>query len=229
MNANNLPRILLSHAGVQYSYKIAFSLYSAGILYRFYTSLYYQPDAFAFQILEKIFEQTSWFTALKERRYQPKIASDKIYSIPWLEIVYRLGSKLFSGRYNNYLITFQNNLHDHYVANRLQRLSEDFDLFYGFSGSALNCLEESKKLGKSTILDHHDIHQEAARTLMQEEIELHPDFADTFPYWPPHEPYIEKLEAEDCSADYHLVLSSFCRKTYLAAGIDANRQEGKSS
>ncbi|MGK7876191.1 MAG: glycosyltransferase family 4 protein [Xenococcaceae cyanobacterium] len=216
-------RILLSHAGTQYSYKTALALHSGKMLSHFYTPIYYKPTSPLYQLLERICGQQSWFISLKERRYHPKIPIEVVHSVPWFEIGYRLGSKLSRGRYDNALLTLQNNLYDRYVAQQLQPLKKDFDIFYGFSGTALQCLQQSKSLGKLTIIDHHDIHQETARQLMRSEIALHPDFADTFPYWPPYEPYLKKVEVEDKLADYHLVLSSFCRQTYVKAGIDRDR------
>ena len=219
----NKPRTLLSHAGTQYSYKTALALQAEKMLSHFYTPIYYNYKSPIYQILERICGQQSWFTSLKERRYHPDIPLEVVHSIPWFEIGYRLGAKLFQGRYNNALLTLQNNFYDRYVAQQLWKWQQDFDIFYGFSGSAHHCLKQSKSLGKLTAIDHHDIHQETARKLMQEEIELHPDFADTFPYWPPYEPYLREVEIEDQLADYHFVLSSFCRQTYIKAGIDPDR------
>lgn len=219
----NKPRVLLSHSGVQYAYKVARALHFGELLVRFYSTLYYQPELPIYKIAEKVFGRHRWFTAIRERRYDPKLPSEMIHSLPWLEIGHRLWRKLSRGWLENSVLTLKNNLFDRYVASQLPRLAERFDLFYGFSGSALHCLKQSKCLEKLTILDHHDIHHETARKLLQEELELNPDFADTIPYWPPYEPYLKRIEEEDCLADYHIVPSSFSKSSYVHAGVDPGK------
>ncbi len=219
----NKPRVLLSHSGVQYAYKVARALHFGEMLVRFYSTLYYKPEGPIYKVTQKVFGNQWWFTAIKERRYDPKLPSQMIHSVPWLEIGHRVWYKLSRGLLENSVLTFKNDLFDRYVANRLRRFEPLFDLFYGFSGSALHCLKQSKFLGKLTVLDHHDIHHETARKLLQEEVELHPDFADTIPYWPPHEPYLKHAEQEDHLADHHIVPSSFSKRTYVRAGMDPNK------
>ncbi len=219
----NKPRILLSHSGVQYVYKVARALHFGEMLVRFYSTLYYQPEALICKITEKVFAKQPWFTAIKERRYDSKLPLEMVHSLPWLEIGHHLWRKLSGGLLEDSVLTFKNDLFDRYVAKELQRFVQHFDIFYGFSGSALHCLKQSKCLEKLTVLDHHDIHHETARKLLQEEIELHPDFADTIPYWPPYEPYLKRVEEEDHLADDHIVPSSFSKDSYVRAGIDPEK------
>lgn len=219
----NKPRVLLSHSGVQHAYKVGRALHSAGLLIQFYSTLYYQPKLPIYKVGEKIFGGYSWFTAMKERRYDPKLPIEVIHSVPWLEIGYQIWQKLSRSRWEHSALTLKNDLFDRYVSKKLRRFRECFDLFYGFSGCALHCLKQSKSLGKLSILDHHDIHHQTAKKLLQEEIELHPDFAETIPYWPPYEPYLQRVEAEDCAADYHMVLSSFAKNSYVHAGMNPEK------
>ncbi len=217
------PRILLSHSGVQYVYKVARALHFGGLLRKFYSTIYYQPERPVYQLAERFLGKKRWFISIKERRHDPKLPSQLIHSISSLEIIHRLWRKLSGGRLEDPVLTFKNSLFDKQVAKDLPELSSNFDIFYGFSGSVLSCLKESKRLGKLTILDHHDIQHETARKLLREEIELHPDFRETIPFWPPYEPYLKRVEEEDLLADHHIVPSSFAKDTYASAGMDASK------
>jgi len=121
------------------------------------------------------------------------------------------------------LTTYSNDRFDRYTASKMKKVKDDFDIFYGFSGSSRACLEMNKSLGKISILEQHDVESEWARRVLQEEIELNPDFLDTIPYWPPWEPYIRGLKRENELTDFHIVPSEFARDNYIQAGYSPEK------
>lgn len=194
------PAVILSHAGVQYSYQVALALQEAGFLKAFWTTLY----------------------GIGNRRCKG-LKSEFIHSFPWPEIFHKLAILLFGKNRttSNELLYQRNRWFDHCVAKQLGKTS--FDYFIGYAGSCLNSIREAKKLGRLALVDQHDIHPTVAERLLREEIELHPDFAPLIPGWPPHRKYLEYVVEELHLADQILVPSNFSLETHRLAGIPKDK------
>lgn len=202
------PSVVLSHGGVQYSYQLAFALQEAGFLKAFWTT-YYHDNGWGRFFLPRYLG----------RRHHEGLNKELVYSIFSPELFQRALTFSLGKNYFTTVRTlhWRNRLFDRNVSRRLGRF--DFDLFIGLSGSSLYSLEKAKSLGKVLIVDQHDIHYSLAARLLHEERELHPEFADSMPYWPPLEPYLEKVRREFEIADFILAPSTFALNSHLEAGI----------
>ncbi|MBI4395371.1 MAG: glycosyltransferase family 4 protein [Candidatus Omnitrophica bacterium] len=201
------PSVVLSHAGVQYSYRVASALEEADILRCFYTTIYnFQNEKVTFPFVKA------------RRRFCEGLNEQLIASDPWPEILERLATGLLGkNRFTkNPLLYWRNCWFDSRVARRLN--SSSWDCFIGYAGSCLASFRRAKALGRSVVLDQHDVHPAFAERLLKEEIDLHPDFAPLIPFWPPHRGYLERVNQELELADYILVLSQFA--------LDSHRQNG---
>jgi len=202
------PSVILSHAGVQYSYHVAFTLQEAGFLKGFWTTLYDFNHH----------NGTSWIRGLNRRHYEG-LKKELIHSHPWPEVFQRAFVSLLGRNYftTNRLLQWRNRWFDSHVANQLDR--DSFDCFMGYAGSCLTSVKRTKKLGRWAIVDQHDVHPAIAERLLKEEIELNPDFAPLISYWPPDRGYLERLGEELELADQILVPSSFSLSSHRQEGI----------
>lgn len=216
----SLPRVVLSHSGIQYTYQIALALQEVGALEKFYGTLCYHEKYWlikAFKSLPPALSEKI-LNLLKRRQYS-HLNSETVVIHPWPEIMARLIRSLAGRNYftNNALQHYQCRQFDSYVSAKLDRLT--FDVFIGLSGSALHSLRRAKTLGKIAIIDQHDIHYQAAARFLSEELEACPEFKETIPYWPPYQPYLDVVRQEMEEADFILVPSTFALESHLAAGI----------
>lgn len=208
-----MKKVILSHAGVQYSYESAEALNEIGALERFYTTAYYHEE----RVPRFLFKRRLF------RRSGGRLPKELIHSNPYPEFFRRAGGFLLGRNYftRNVLLHWGNRLFDYFVKEKLGRIA--FDVFIGLSGSALFSLRQAKKLGKTAILDQHDIHYSLAAKLLGEEMRLAPEFSKTIPYWPPLERYLECLKEEMEVADFIMVPSTFSLRSHLEAGIPKNK------
>ena len=194
LNPQPLSSIVVSHAGVQYSHPAARAIQDSGFLKAF------------------------WNTQL----HQPEIRKGLFHSYPWPEIFRKALLILSKGSaMRNQALFWRNSWFDHHVADRLGEFN--FDALIGFVGSSLFSFKKAKQLKKWAILDQHDIHPLLAERLLKEEIELNPDFSCLINYWPPHRPYLDRIEKELQMADRILVPSSFSLHSHLAAGLSPKK------
>ena len=217
-------RVILSHAGVQYSYPLARALYELGVLERFFTTFLFSPKhpvaRFLAILPERLREPLSGYL---HRRIADGLAEAPVEACAWPEFWRRTGTVLFgrSARMANRLIAWQNRAFDVRVARCLRHAS--YDILIALSGSALESIRVAKRMGKIAIVDQHDIHYRTAERLLAEEQERSPAWSATTGYWPPLRNYLERLEEEMQLADYILVPSGFSLRTHLEAGIPSSK------
>jgi glycosyltransferase involved in cell wall biosynthesis len=109
------------------------------------------------------------------------------------------------------------------IADRLvRRRLESADLFVGWSQVSLNCLVKMKSLGVVTLLEHPMSHVDTWMTLVGEEFrrwgERESSQSSLF-----SKSLISRMKQEYQCADFIGVLSSFAKKSFLAAGIPESR------
>lgn len=215
----SLPRVVLSHSGIQYTYPLALALQEMGALEKFYGTLCYHDRYWLIKILKSF--PTVFGRVLKqlERRQYSQLYSEALVIHSWPEIRARL-LRFLSGRNyftHNVLQHYQCRQFDAYVSTQLDRLT--FDVFIGLSGSTLHSLRRAKQLGKIAIVDQHDIHYQLAAKLLSGELEACPELKETIPYWPPYQPYLDVVREEIEIADFILVPSTFALESHFDAGI----------
>lgn len=204
------PAVILSHAGIQYSYQLASALQEARFLRSFFTTIYHSGDPRPLPF---------FIHRYAGRRHFYGLQKELIVSNPWPEFFQKILGLILRKNYfaTSHVMTWCNSIFDYNTSRRLKNF--DFDIFIGLSGGSLESLKAAKAAGKISIVDQHDIHFNAARRILKEEIELHPEFASSIPYWPPYEPYLDKVQKEFGIADFILVPSSFALQSHLAEGI----------
>jgi len=107
---------------------------------------------------------------------------------------------------------------DHFDNRAAQLLTDDCDLFVGWSGNSLECIKRARALGMSTIVERGSSHILYQQRELREEYErfgLEPKVA--------HPGVVEKELAEYASADFISIPSHFVRRSFEEHGIPAQR------
>lgn len=215
-----LPKVIISHGGVQYSYQLALALQELGCLERFFTTFCYTQGYLQEHLVRTLpvslrQKVDSYFS----RRMPRGVEAKRLWPIGWPELLHRASILLLGRNYftSHRLQEWQSRLFDASVARKLGE--HDFAVLIALSGSSLQTVAEAKRLGRVVVLDQHDIHCRAASQLLREEMTASPEFADTVPCWPPLESYLEMVEKEIELADYIVVPSTFALRTHLEAGV----------
>ena len=210
------PRVILAHAGVQFSYQPAAALDEAEHLARFITTIYDPPTGFT-RFLPPRFGTR--IEAYASRRRHPTLGRRNTSIIWWPEAVERVLSVAVPRGSNvkSRLLDVRNHWFDRAASQLLGKI--EHDVFIGLSGSCLSSLRMAAKLGDGTVVDQHDIHFSLARQLLTEECELNPDFASTMPFARSVNRYLRRVEAELHEADRIFVASSFALNSHVEAGV----------
>lgn len=205
--------IVVSNPGKQYTHQLLYALEKQNINYLFFTSFWYKPGKFPFNIIgilpEKI--QTSLVTNLRKRFFE-SIPSDKVVSLPYFEILRELSDKIFGQRFSERMQFRRDRLHDYLVA---KKLNKSFSLVIGYEEACLHTFRKAKQLGITTILDLAQIHYKDI-----ENISLHhPQFGVLFNNKALRN-RINKIKEEELQlSDYILCLSDFAKTSLVNNGI----------
>lgn len=95
-----------------------------------------------------------------------------------------------------------------------RRISEDTELFVGWSSKSEHCLERARSLGATTVVERGSSHIEYQRDILKEEYALL-GVEGTLPA----PEIVNKEKREYALADHIAIPSSFVRRTFLEKGI----------
>jgi len=208
-------KFIVSHAGKQHSYHLAFALRMLEKLQGFYTSSYIEQAWLQKLVLNS---GNQFFTRrFKEGLSAPFVCSHWGFELKEL-ILRKLQGKSLA------------------VQNQVYKRDVDFDLmmarklpniksshFWGFQGSCHASLQAAKDSGKIAICELATAHVIQAKKILSEEAKLQPDWADSIDnlYFPPA--YEKRLEEEPQRADVVIAASGFTKWTLTESGIAAEK------
>ena len=208
--------VIVSHAGKQHSYKLAYALQEIGRLNRFVTSTYYFPSKFPDRLFAKYKKSDEFF----KKRFDPGLTGN-ISRYCFLEIPEIVLRKVIKdAKFNCGMVSVRDAFYDYLVS---KRNMQGCSIFWGFQGSALRCMNVAKRRGIKAVVELSIGHVASAVRILEEEKLRNPEWADSinnlyFPSW-----YLKRLEQEPKSADVCVVASSFTRKTLTQAGCDQSK------
>ena len=200
----------------QYSHQTAYALQEAGMLKKYFTSIWYKPHQFPYSMIAffpKSLGQRIQFE-LKKRYFEP-LDPALVAQIPIYEL---LGQtiKIFSKKKYGKLIYWINRHFDEKVKQLIRNI--EFDIFIGYESSSLLCFQRAKKRGKVTILDLAIVHHQAKQRIFSDFEGRHEGKNNR------QEDEINSLKDKELElADYILVGSEFVKQSLL----EVNIPEGK--
>lgn len=205
-------KVILSHSGKQHSYNIAHQLMKFGALKIFITSSYIKW-LFLQRLLRLLKED--FFS----KRFLIGLGGSYVNSNWRFEVKEFFLKKLHGINLRTKLAVYERDkAFDKYVCNYIKK--QDFDIFWGFQGSCLNSIVISNKLNKITICEQATIYYPFYSKIIQEEIQLNPEWEDSMlaSFYP--DDHLERLIVEPKIADYVFVASTFSKKSLLDEGIN---------
>ncbi|WP_372753005.1 glycosyltransferase family 4 protein [Mariniflexile sp.] len=207
-------KIIISHpTSNQNSRAVIKGLYNANLLYQFQTSVaVFEGD---------IWDRLSHFKPLKElsRRQFEEVLKPYTKTAPCMEL-----SRLLSARLGlKSLVRHETGLFsvdavyqhlDKQVASHLKQASKQgLDAVYGYEDGAFQSFTAAKQLGMQCLYDLPIGYWRAARRLLQQEIDLWPEWKATLHGFDDSEAKLQRKDTELALADRILVASSFTAKT----------------
>ncbi|MGZ3942948.1 MAG: glycosyltransferase family 4 protein, partial [Bacteroidia bacterium] len=97
------------------------------------------------------------------------------------------------------------------------------DFFWGFQGSCFESLKAAKEAGMKTICELSTAHVTVAKKILQQECDLHPEWAESISNLHFPSEFERRLEQEPLRADYVFAASEFTKQTLLEAGVEGKK------
>lgn len=195
--------VVVVHPQVQHSFQLVRALHEAGLLKRFYTSIFFTQATFS---------RLPWPIRKRlQRRVSVAIPADKVWTFPYCEFLLQIARVLFKPRWESASLYYSLWTYDRVAARRL--VMDSPRIVIGFENSSLELFRAAKRLGVICVLDAASVHfrfQGRKRRL---------------PFGPLQR-RVDARKAEEISlADRIVVLSSFAKQTYIDAGVPPEKLE----
>lgn len=160
------------------AYQAAVGLSRAGLLGRFVTSFYHDPDSLASTLARRLAPRSfARCRRFLSRRHEAEIPIDRVASVPSVDVALRIENRLAASRpaLKRAVARARTNWFDRRLARRIAADRPETLLVFSDVGTGFS-MPLCKRLGVTTILSmvHGDVREEAR--LIETEAELAPDF-----------------------------------------------------
>ncbi len=210
--------IIISHPGVQHSYMVALAIQEMCRLEKFITSFFYKNTKFPYHVLSKI----RMIDNLFKKRCFDLLNQDNICNIPYYEICEQVCRVLLgNSNITNKFIYWRDRAFDQHVS--LFQIGNGAKLFIGYPNASYNSFKKVKRWGGQCILDLPIGYYKEAESILEEEKQLHPDFADSITYSNFDEIYKRRVDQELAIADRIVIPSQFVNNTLTKHGFNENK------
>lgn len=175
----------------------------------------YCPTKFhAFNLAEQLNERgklTAFFTIYHEKKNplfarfnsrvdNENISLNKIHTLPFLSVFYKLGKSDMAVK-----------IFDKYVANQLKNI--DFEVIICWAGLSIETVKEAKRLGKKVILERASVHLEEQQSILKVE---YAKFGKKFIV---NNNALDKEKLEYQIVDFIIVPSSYVKDSFINKGF----------
>lgn len=211
-------KVAISAARSDHSYKTALLVQNAGLLEKYYTTLYFKPDSFWGQTISSLATRFSRLKSLlkklKSNRHLEGLESQKVVSIPIPELAGRIWRHIpLAGD-----IIPWNLLTDNFFDLIVSRKINGCDIFHGWLGYSLHTLKRLNGDGTKILIDMYTAHPNFRKELLKEEYEMF-----NLNYQPPDQPLWEKYLKEIELADHLIAPSPHVYETCILQGVPKNK------
>lgn len=215
--------VVISHPGhVLVAYQFALGLQEAGLLDCFETGFYYKDSRFS-RILLSMLPQQVAARLLRQlrRRTHEGLASQRVRTHPVAEIIFVLFARLpaLNGLAEK-IMHLRNEYFDAAVGRVVRKLRPRAVICY--DSCALKTFEAAREVGTLCILDQVVGHIKTGASILSEERQLHPEFADSIPDsaagWA-----LERCTTEVIVADMVIAASEYVRDSLIMNGVSPSR------
>lgn len=215
--------VVVSHPGhVLVAYQASLALQEAGLLDSFETGFYYKDSRFSRILLSMLPKQVAARLMRQlRRRTHEGLASHRVMTHPVAEIIFVLFAKLptLSGLAVK-IMHLRNEYFDAAVGKVVRKLRPRAVMCY--DSCALKTFEAAREVGTLCILDQVVGHIKTGASILSEERQLHPEFADSIPDTA-EEWVLERCTTEAIVADRVIAASEYVRDSLINNGVTASR------
>jgi starch synthase len=203
-------------------WQAALALQQENLLQSFETGFYFNPDSWLGHAIQWLPQRTRAAVERElRRRYDAELDPRLIRAYSGSDLLYSLVAR--SGVNDDLaerVMFWRNERFEQAVARVV--LSRPPAAVVCYETVALPIFEAAEKIGALKIMDVLIGHLSVGLPLLEEEISLHPDFADAFPIASARH-YLGRCRKEDLAADVLLVPSDYVRDTLISIGVAAER------
>ncbi|NPA36354.1 MAG: glycosyltransferase family 4 protein, partial [Chlorobi bacterium] len=204
--------IILSHSGKQHSYQTAKALYKLNLLDKFYTSSYITNERLQKYFLKK--GDKFW-----TRRFIEGLPGNRVdanWRFEFKEVVLRYLQGKSPAAQN---AVYERDVNfDKYVSNKLTK-HKNAKIFWGFQGSCHQSLISANNEGMLSVCELATAHVTAAKRILGEESQMHPEWADSIDNLVFPQKYEKRLVEEPHIAQKVIAASEFTKSTLLEVNI----------
>ncbi len=209
--------VIVAHPGAQYSRETALAVQDAGMLKAYVTGIYYKPET----ALGRVLGLSQQIERQIRRRYKAGLNPELIQVRPWWELLYLTATRAKQlTAYAGPIIRWRNRCFDRSIAGLVK--CERPSAVICYDTCALDTFRAAKAAGTLCILDQSVGHWRTLATLMREEADRNPDFADSLPLDTP-EKFLAQCTEEALIADRILVGSQYVKDTMIRHGVVPSR------
>lgn len=214
------PQVVVAHLGARRRYAVAELLYREGFLTQLFTDTYAGEGSWirgGLRLVPRAY-RVGLLGGLERRVAQ--IPAEKVTAFNLLGLRYKLAK-----RRTQESIT---NTHFRYNAAFCKRVAaseylEKANLFYGFIGSSLECIEECKAQGKVCIIDQNSTPASLMSTLIREEYNRWSGWQVERPVPWNEKTWLPREKAERGKADVIVVPANHVRSAVLETGVPPSK------
>ena len=213
-------RVILGHPGTQHSLQSVAALYEADLLQTFFTTLYFRKATIG-QVANVLPAalRSRWVGAAKRRSLET-LPDSMVQTAPLYECArIAAGALRLPPHVTRSVQTARNAAFDAALSRKVE--AERPGAAYVFDTSGRETLRTCRKLGIAGILDQTIGHVASGKKILDEERELHPDFADSIDSIP--QALVELCTEEALLADALLVGSAYAEQTLIEIGVQPER------
>ena len=211
-------KVTISSARADHSRKTARAVQNAGLLEKYYTTLYFKPESLwgsALITFAKRFGRLkNLLNRLKSNRYLRGLESQNVVSIPMPELIGKIWRHIPLARD----ILAWNLLSDSFFDLIVSRKINSCDIFHGWLGYSLHTLKRLNEDGTKILIDMCTAHPNFRKKLLSEEYER---FNLICPM--PDQPLWEKWLKEIELADHLIAPSSHVYETCVLEGVPSDK------
>jgi starch synthase len=210
--------VIVAHSGTHHSYMTAAAFEEACLLDKYITSYYHKQSS----ITDRLLTLTPSIRKVSQRRHCDLLDDCRVISIPYYEAIEKgLNRTIYRNQSRDKMVYWRDRMFSRHVANHY--IKDSTRLVIGYPNASLEMLQKVRKQGGLAVVDLPIGHFKSAESILQEERELHPAFADSITYSQFDQRYRDRVDTEFATANTILVPSEFVRQTLIEQGITVDR------
>ncbi|XXK59467.1 glycosyltransferase family 4 protein [Porticoccaceae bacterium nBUS_09] len=215
-----MSKFISIHSGAQHSYQVAVALKKCNLLHKHYTSIYKDCGAMAINLSRL----SPKFRKAIANRYSQYLSASYVETMPYFELTEIFLRRIIGN--NKFTVSSLPRLRDELFSKwAASFLQSDISGVVGFPNCSLEVFKKVKNNHSNACLaiEQPIGHYSYAQEIFEEEMQLHPSFADSITF-ATHSPRFQARVDEELSISTHIFAGSkFVKSTLVNAGYEPQK------